>query len=42
MTDEEHQLLKDKAKKANLSMSAFVKKKCFEEGGLAELFKRQG
>ena len=41
MKDEEHLLLKDKATKAGMSMSAYIKKKCFEDSGLVNLFKRQ-
>jgi len=41
MNDEDHQLIKDKAKKSGLSLSSFVRKKCLEDGGFSNLFKRQ-
>ena len=42
MKDEEHLLLKEKARLSGLSMSAYVIKKCLEDtGGLINLFKRQ-
>ena len=42
MKDEDHLLLKEKAKSAGLSISAYVKKKCIDDiGGLGNLFKRQ-
>ena len=41
MKEEEHLLLKEKAKKAGMTMSAYVKKKCFGEVDISNLFKRQ-
>ena len=42
MKEEEHQLLKEKAKKSGMTMSAYVKKKCLGEGvDISNLFKRQ-
>jgi hypothetical protein len=41
MKDEEHLLLKERAAKAGMSLSAYVKKKCFEDSVLVNLFKRQ-
>jgi len=40
MKDKEHLLLKERAKKANMSLSAYVLKKCLDDG-LGNLFKRQ-
>jgi predicted HicB family RNase H-like nuclease len=41
MNDKDHALLKEKAEKAGMSLSSFIRKKCLEEGGIANLFKRQ-
>ena len=41
MKEEEHQLLKQKAKEAGMTMSAYVKKKCFAGVDISNLFRRQ-
>jgi len=42
MSDTDHQLIKEKAAKAKMSMSSYVRKRCLEEeAGLINLFRRQ-